>query len=51
MQYLKVLTKPVNILVNSLRYTSTSQPADYIRTNQHNGLGRYGKNNSQIKVN
>jgi hypothetical protein len=30
-----------NRVCNSIRYTSKSTPADYIRTNLHNGVGRY----------
>lgn len=30
-----------NYVCNPVRYTSKSTPADYIRTNLHNGVGRY----------
>ncbi len=30
-----------NILVNSLRQSSSSQPSEYITTNLANGVGRY----------
>ena len=29
------------VYLNSIRYTSSSQPFDYLRTNLHNGVGRY----------
>lgn len=35
------LLKKSNLIVNCVRYTANSQPADYIRTNLHNGVGRY----------
>jgi hypothetical protein len=30
-----------NFCINTVRYTSNSQPFDYVRTNLHNGVGRY----------
>ena len=38
---LSFFSKKANLLVNTVRYTSSSQPFDYIRTNLHNGVGRY----------
>ena len=36
-----IFSKKTNILINTVRYTGNSQPFDYIRTNLHNGVGRY----------
>ena len=33
--------KPVQILAQFVRLTSSSQPAEYISSNLHNGVGRY----------
>lgn len=36
---LSVLSR--NLIQNSIRYTSSSQPSEFITTNLHNGVGRY----------